>query len=78
MGNSTETRRTACKMEIIFGRIVWILLVRLIFLNDFVSADWLVLMAFSRLTFAIRVIKLFAYKYKCLWNVGGKGWGSNL
>ena len=65
-------------MEIIFGRIVWIFLVRLIFFNDFVSADWLVLMAFSWLTFAIRVIKLFAYKYKCLWNVGGKGWGSNL
>ena len=59
-------------MEIIFGRIVWIFLVRLIFLNDFVSADWLVLMAFSRLTFAIKVIKLFAYKYKCLWNVRGK------
>ena len=65
-------------MEIIFGRIVWIFLVRLIFFNDFVSADWLVLMAFSRLTFAIRMIKLFAYKYKCLWNVGGKGRGSNV
>ena len=65
-------------MEIIFGRIVWIFLVRLIFFNDFVSADWLVLMAFSRLTFAIRVIKLFAYKYKCLWNVGGKSRGSNI